>query len=318
MFDRLQAMSLQPLLLDVQYRMHPAICEFPAREFYGGLLQSWPKSQDRPLPPGLNWTNPQVPVMFFQCNGPESRVAAASSSRSNNHAAIGCAAGTTNGMKSTSDDTDFSSSSSVGGYSYSNASEAAAVLQCLKALVVQGQLAAAEVGVITPYSAQVRAIQQLLPAALIGATNGGSSRGSSIGRSHRASEASNNGNKTLTQHTTAASSSSDGNSSNTSRLNSTHWPLEVTSVDGFQGREKEVIIFSAVRSNARGRVGFLADARRLNVALTRAKCGLIVVGDARTLRNDPVWARWLAWAAEQGVVVTSLDVAIESAIDIAI
>jgi regulator of nonsense transcripts 1 len=60
MFDRLQAMGLPPLLLDVQYRMHPALCEFPSAQFYGGLLRSWPQPRDRPLPGGIAWPNPKV------------------------------------------------------------------------------------------------------------------------------------------------------------------------------------------------------------------------------------------------------------------
>ena len=77
--------------------------------------------------------------------------------------------------------------------------------------------------------------------------------------------------------------------------------LEIKTVDGFQGREKEMVVFSSVRCNADRSVGFLADSRRLNVALTRAKRGLIVVGNWRTLRADPVWCKWLNWVTKEGL-----------------
>jgi hypothetical protein len=74
-------------------------------------------------------------------------------------------------------------------------------------------------------------------------------------------------------------------------------------VDGFQGREKEVIVFTCTRANPNGNVGFLADPRRVNVMLTRARRGLIVVGHHQTLRRDnEVWGPWLAWASENGLV----------------
>lgn len=57
----------------------------------------------------------------------------------------------------------------------------------------------------------------------------------------------------------------------------------VSSIDGFQGQEADIVIFVTVRCNLRGEIGFLKDMRRLNVALTRAKAGMIVIGDQTTL-----------------------------------
>jgi superfamily I DNA and/or RNA helicase len=67
--------------------------------------------------------------------------------------------------------------------------------------------------------------------------------------------------------------------------------LEIDSVDGFQGREKEAVVISLVRSNPEGEIGFLGDVRRTNVALTRARRKLLVIGDSATLANDPFYQR---------------------------
>ena len=62
--------------------------------------------------------------------------------------------------------------------------------------------------------------------------------------------------------------------------------LEISTVDGFQGREKEIIILSLVRRNQKHQVGFLSDKRRLNVAITRPRRILIVIGDIDKITND--------------------------------
>jgi predicted DNA helicase len=71
--------------------------------------------------------------------------------------------------------------------------------------------------------------------------------------------------------------------------------LEIDSVDGFQGREKEAVVLSLVRSNPQGEVGFLADIRRMNVALTRARRKLLVIGDSATLSSHPFYQNMVAY-----------------------
>ena len=199
LFERLVAMGIEPMLLDTQYRMHPAISDFPNRTFYEGRLVDGITAADRPNPAGLLWNDWEVPMAFLPVNGGELL--------------------------------------SPDGASKENPAEAGWVAKILENLLQAGDLEEADIGIITPYAGQVRAIRDALP--------------------------------------------------------ELYESVEVHTVDGYQGREKEVIIFSCVRSNSDGIVGFLSDARRLNVALTRAKRGLIVIGDPDTLRNDETWASWL-------------------------
>lgn len=71
--------------------------------------------------------------------------------------------------------------------------------------------------------------------------------------------------------------------------------LEVDSVDGFQGREKEAVVISLVRSNQQGEIGFLSDVRRMNVAMTRARRKLLVIGDSATLSGNPFYRRMIEY-----------------------
>ncbi|KAM9301529.1 DNA-binding protein SMUBP-2 [Gastrophryne carolinensis] len=83
--------------------------------------------------------------------------------------------------------------------------------------------------------------------------------------------------------------------------------LEIKSVDGFQGREKEAVILSFVRSNSKGEVGFLAEERRINVAITRARRHVAVVCDSHTVSNNPFLKDLVTYFTDHGEVRTAFE-----------
>ncbi|XP_024527418.1 regulator of nonsense transcripts 1-like [Selaginella moellendorffii] len=212
LFEHLQACGLSPMLLDTQYRMHPVLARFSSRNFYEGKLFSQPLPAERMAPKGYDWPNVEKPLAFVNCS---------------------------NGKELMRHDS-----------SWQNEVEALQVVKTVKDLVSGGDIegGCAGIGIIAPYSAQVKLLQDLF----------------------------------LTQ------------SEDFSKL-------EIKSVDGFQGREKEVIVFCTVRSNDHGALGFVANPRRMNVAITRARRGLVVVGNASTLESSCHWNLWLKEIREQGL-----------------
>ena len=224
LFERMLARGIRAFMLKVQYRMHPAIAAYPSKAFYSGALLSGTPPSARRAPMGFDWPVPAVPLAFVDVPDGYER----------------------------SD-----------GSSQTNPVEAQKVVNIVKKLAAGHDVIFGEIGIVTPYSAQVRAIKRLL-----------------------------NGNKPEVRSRFDAPA--DPN---------TLQALEVCSVDGFQGREKEVIVFCCTRANPNGNVGFLADPRRVNVMLTRARRGLIIIGNLGTLRRDPeVWGPWLQWAGDNGLI----------------
>ncbi|KAF9467175.1 AAA domain-containing protein [Collybia nuda] len=218
LFERLEKMygSNIKRMLQVQYRMHSQICEFPSKTLYSSKLSSHSSVKchllrDLPNTHAKSEEDEKeilaTPVVFFDTAGCEyfERL-----------------------------DGDGEEGSRC------NENEATVVKNWVEQLVEVG-VTPDQIAVITPYQAQVTLLTSLLRP-LYG-TN-----------------------------------------------------LEIGSVDGMQGREKEAIIISLVRSNNTREVGFLKERRRLNVAMTRAKRHLCVVGDSSTVCHGGSYLRkWLAW-----------------------
>jgi superfamily I DNA and/or RNA helicase len=76
--------------------------------------------------------------------------------------------------------------------------------------------------------------------------------------------------------------------------------LDINTVDSFQGQERDIIYVSLVRSNPDGEIGFLKDYRRMNVAMTRARKKLVVIGDSATIGNDPFFSAFVQFCEERG------------------
>ncbi|CAL0314338.1 unnamed protein product [Lupinus luteus] len=202
LFERLVLLGVKPIRLQVQYRMHPCLSEFPSNSFYEGTLQNGVTVNERQSS-GIDfpWPVPNRPMLFYVQMGQEEI--------------------------------------SASGTSYLNRTEAANVEKIVTTFLKSG-VVPSQIGVITPYEGQ---------------------------RAYIVNHMSRNG----------------------SLRQQLYKEIEVASVDSFQGREKDYIILSCVRSNEHQGIGFLNDPRRLNVALTRARYGIVILGNPKVLSKQPLW-----------------------------
>ena len=206
LFERLIDLGVAPFRLQIQYRMHPSLSEFPSNMFYQGTLQNGVSSHERMLSHiDFPWPVPTKPMMFWSQTGQEEM--------------------------------------SASGTSFLNRAEAVAVEKTVTHLLNAG-VSPDQIGVVTPYEGQ---------------------------RAY------------VTQHMTRVGILHP----------SLYKEIEVASVDSFQGREKDFIILTCVRSNEKTGIGFLSDPRRLNVAITRARSGLIIVGNPKVLNKQRLFHEML-------------------------
>ncbi|KLU86519.1 regulator-nonsense transcripts 1 [Magnaporthiopsis poae ATCC 64411] len=202
LFERLVKLNLTPIRLNVQYRMHPCLSEFPSNMFYEGSLQNGVTIQQRlRRDVDFPWPVGDMPMMFWSNLGNEEI--------------------------------------SASGTSYLNRTEASNVEKIVTRFFKAG-VKPGDIGVITPYEGQ---------------------------RSYIVSTMQNTG----------------------TFKKESYKEVEVASVDAFQGREKDFIVLSCVRSNENQGIGFLSDPRRLNVALTRAKYGVVIIGNPKVLSKHELW-----------------------------
>lgn len=242
MFQRLwMTCRLDVMLLDTQYRMHPAICDFPSKKFYNGRLKTGIDRRARPMVDGIQWLSPLFPVLFVDSADDGERQDKRRESKSYynpDEAQIvvdmlmqvfqegSC-------RRSRSADTAGNNDDQNNNYGVSSSLSS-----------ISDPLS---VAVLSPYNGQVMEINRLLARDCPDFLQG-------------------------------------------------KYDVSVETIDSFQGREADLIILTTVRSNDKGSLGFVKDARRMNVAITRAKRGLVVVGNAKTLQYDEkAWGQWLKY-----------------------
>ena len=164
------------------------------------------------------------------------------------------------------------------GYTYTNRGEVEYLLKILISFIYEKGVPRKDIGIITPYRGQRDLISSLLVNnSLINPTKEGLHV--EVDRDDIFSD-----DKPVTIHMVSG--------------------IMIASVDAFQGREKNFMIMSCVRSNHEGQIGFLRDGRRLNVALTRAKYGMALVGDFECLRKgDTLWRDYCDYLIHNGLVI---------------
>ena len=213
LFERLVVLGNRPIRLQVQYRMHPCLSEFPSNMFYEGTLQNGVTAPER-LRKNVDfpWPVPDTPMFFYQNLGQE-EISSSGTSFLNRWV--------------------FAAIFVMLRYSLLRRTEASNVEKIVTKFFKSG-VVPNQIGVVTPYEGQ---------------------------RSYIVNYMQFNG----------------------SLKKDLYKEIEVASVDAFQGREKDYIILSCVRSNEHQGIGFLNDPRRLNVALTRAKYGVVILGNPKVL-----------------------------------
>ena len=170
--------------------------------------------------------------------------------------------------------TSSGTTSSIASVSHCNMREAYLVLRYVKMLIRAG-VKCKNIGIITPYSNQVQLLKKLFFSEKLGSSSVDSDNESDVKSKNNSNQA------TVLYENPINSDASYGD------IVYNFDNLEIKTVDGFQGGEKEVIVLSLVRSNSPQReVGFLSDRRRMNVAITRAKRHIAVICDVNTCSSD--------------------------------